>query len=134
MKTIENNSKKVFREKGTCSQTFAHLLNTEFENNLEDEERATDPLAGGIMRKGQQCGMLWGSALAIGAKSYQQAKDVHKASALAIMASKKMMESFIQKTKTVNCKEITGCSMDNFFGMTKYMIKVLLQGMKQYLL
>ena len=124
-----NIAKKTFREKGTCSQTFAHLLNTSFDNKLENEERATDPLAGGIMRKGHQCGMLWGSALAIGAKSYQQTKDVHKASALAIMATKKMMESFIENTNTVNCKDITGCSMDNFFGMTTYMIKVLLQGM-----
>lgn len=124
-----NIAKKTFREKGTCSQTFAHLLNTEFKNNLEDEERATDPLAGGIMRKGHQCGMLWGSALAIGAKSYRSTKDVHKASALAILTTQKMMGSFIEKTNTVSCKEITGCSMDNFFGMTTYMIKVLLQGM-----
>jgi hypothetical protein len=73
--------------------------------------------------------MLWGSALAIGAKSYRSTKDVHKASALAILTTQKMMGSFIEKTNTVSCKEITGCSMDNFFGMTTYMIKVLLQGM-----
>ena len=92
-----NIAKKTFREKGTCSQTFAYLLNNEFGNSLEDEERATDPLAGGIMRKGHQCGMLWGSALALGAKSFHKTKDVHKASALAIMATKNMMESFIEK-------------------------------------
>ena len=124
-----NIAKKTFREKGTCSRTFAYLLNKEFGNSLVDEEVATDPLAGGIMRKGHQCGMLWGSALAIGAESYRRTGDVNKASALAILSTQKMMESFMENTNTVNCKEITGCSMDSFFGLTKFMVKVTLQGM-----
>lgn len=123
------NAKNTFKEKGTCSRTFAFLLNNEFGNVQEEYERATDPLAGGIMRKGKQCGMLWGSALAIGAESYKRAKDFDKASQLAIKATKKMMESFVKRTHTVNCRDITNCNMDSFFGLTKYMIKVTLQGM-----
>jgi len=124
-----NIAKKTFREKGTCSRTFAYLLNKEFGNNLDDEERATDPLAGGIMRKGQQCGMLWGATLAIGAEAYGRTNDLDKALPLAILATQSLMNSFEERAHTVNCKDITGCRMDNFFGLTRYMLKVTLQGM-----
>lgn len=123
------NAKKTFKEKGTCSRTFAYILNSEFGNKLENEESATDSLAGGVMRKGHQCGMLWGSALAIGAEAYRKSDNADKAKAMTILATQKMMESFVNRTNTVNCKEITGCSMDNFFGLAKYMIKVTLKGM-----
>lgn len=123
-------AKKVFREKGTCSRTFAYLLDKEFGNLQDQYEQATDPLAGGIMRKGHQCGMLWGSALAIGAESYKRTRDIDKASVLALKATVKMMESFVDQTRTVNCRDITGCDMDSFFGLTKYMLKVTLKGME----
>lgn len=124
------NAKKVFRDKGTCSRTFAYLLDKEFGNLQDNYELATDPLAGGIMRKGQQCGMLWGSALAIGAEAYNRTKDINKAMKLALSATQKMMDSFTNKTQTVNCREITGCNMDSFFGISIYMLKVMLQGME----
>lgn len=126
----KNNAKKIFKEKGTCSRTFQYILNKEFGNELSQEECASDPLAGGIMRQGHQCGMLWGSALAIGAESYKRTKDINKASNLTLQATKKMMDSFVNITRSVNCLDITGCRMDNFFGMTKYMIKVMLKGME----
>ena len=56
----KNDAKKTFKDLGTCSRTFEYILNREFGNDLEYEERAADPLAGGIMRKGHQCGMLLG--------------------------------------------------------------------------
>jgi hypothetical protein len=40
------------------------------------------------------------------------------------------MESLVNQTQSVNCLDITGCRMDNFFGMTKFMIKVMLKGME----
>ena len=123
-------AKKVFKKKGTCSRTFAYLLDKEFGNLQDNYELATDPLAGGIMRKGQQCGMLWGSALAIGAEAYTRTKDINKAMNLALSATQRMMDSFTNKTQTVNCREITGCNMDSFFGMSKYMLKVMLKGME----
>ena len=57
-KVDNNDTKKVFKELGTCSRTFFHLLNREFGNQLETEEQAADPLAGGIMQKGQHHGSL----------------------------------------------------------------------------
>ncbi len=128
-KVPKNDAKKMFRKKGTCSHTFAYLLNREFNQNNEIVERAADSFAGGILQKGHQCGMLWGATLAIGAEAYRRGKDVDEAITLAIKTTQKLLESFTRRTNTVNCSEITGCNMDSFFGLAKYMLKVTLKGM-----
>ncbi len=128
-KVPKNDAKKVFRKKGTCSHTFAYLLNREFGHTNKAIERATDPFAGGIMQKGHQCGMLWGAALAVGAEAYRRGEDTDEAIGLAIQATQNLIESFSNRTNSVNCREITGCNMDSFFGLTRYMLKVTLQGM-----
>ena len=58
MPAIHDDTKKVFLKKGTCSQTLCYLLNREFGHTKENEERATDLLAGGLLQTGHQCGML----------------------------------------------------------------------------
>jgi hypothetical protein len=128
-KTSKNDAKKVFRELGTCSRTFFHLLNREFNHTTDTEERAADPLAGGIMQKGQQCGMLWGATLAVGKESYRRVNEVDQAIGLAITATQHLLESFFKRTYTVNCRDITKCDMDSFFGMAKFMLKTTLKGM-----
>ena len=130
IKTSENDAKKVFKELGTCSRTLYYLLNREFEHLNETEERAADPLAGGIMQKGQQCGMLWGATLAVGAESYRRSINKDQAIALAITSTKHLMESFFKRAHTVNCRDITKCDLDSFFGMTKFMLKTTLKGME----
>jgi len=69
MNAVVTDAKRVFLKKGTCSQTLCFLLDREFGHLQENEERATDPLAGGLLQQGHQCGMLWGAALAAGAES-----------------------------------------------------------------
>jgi len=128
-KSIKNDAKTVFREKGTCSHTFAYLLNREFGNNKDTEERATDPMAGGLMQKGHQCGMLWGASLAVGTEAYRRSKSSDEAIRLAITATQKLLESFSKRTNTINCRDIIHSDLDNFFGLTKYMIRTMLQGM-----
>ena len=124
------NAKKIFKKCGTCSQTFAHILNREFEHPLEDEERALDPLAGGLLNTGHQCGMLWGSALAIGAESFRINNDLDKAVAVSISATKQVMESFEETAGTVNCYNVTGYHLDNYWGLFRYMVKTMLKGME----
>jgi len=128
--TTKNDAKKVFKECGTCSRTFAHLLNREFGSTKETEERALDPLAGGIMQKGQQCGMIWGATLAVGAESYRKHSGSRQAIPAAIIATQNVMNSFTNRTDTLSCREITGCDLDSFFGMAKFMIKSTASGLE----
>lgn len=121
-KKVKSDTKKVFWKLGTCSRTSFYLLNREFGYPIEHEERASDPLAGGIIQKGHQCGLLWGSTLAVGAESYRRNKDKDKAIGQAITATKHIVDSFSRRTNTVNCREITKCDFSNIFSFAKYMI------------
>lgn len=113
--------KKVFRKLGTCSRTFFYILNREFGHQKELEERAANSLAGGIMQKGHQCGMLWGSSLAVGAEAYRKCESQNQAIAVAVNATQKLMQSFSKIENTVNCREITHCDFSSKLSMAKYM-------------
>ncbi len=73
---------------------------------MEIEERAADPLAGGMMH-GYQCGMLWGAALAAGAESYRTLGTGPQAEAGTILAAQRVLESFRAQNNNINCLEIT---------------------------
>ncbi len=121
-KTVKRDTKKVFWQMGTCSRTFFYLLNREFGHSIEVEEHAADPLAGGVMRKGFQCGMIWGAALAVGTEAYRNTKDLDQAVELAIVTTQKLVTSFKERTHTVNCREITDTDFSKKFQMAKYLL------------
>lgn len=112
--------KKVFRKLKTCSRTFFHILNREFGHPKEQEERAADSLAGGIMQEGHQCGMLWGASLAVGAEAHRKFKDQNKAICVAINATQNLMASFSKRENTISCREITKCDFSSKPSFAKY--------------
>jgi len=124
---LENNipldAKKVFWKYGACSHTFCHLLNHEFGHLKEAEENASDPLAGGLMNTQNQCGMLWGSTLAVGAESFRRFNDHNQATAMAITATQHVVESFSRRTKTVNCSDVIGFDFSEKPKTAKFMLK-----------
>jgi len=117
-----NDAKKVFRKLGTCSRTFFHIINRELGHPKELEERAADSLAGGIMQKGEQCGMLWGSALAIGAEAHRRCENQNQAIAIAINATQRVMASFSERENTINCRDITHCDFGSKLSFAKYVL------------
>jgi Putative redox-active protein (C_GCAxxG_C_C) len=120
MKTNGNDIKKLFRKLGTCSRTYCYLLNRKFDNPREPEERAADPLAGGIYKQGYQCGMLWGASLAAGAEAFRRFDDRDKAIGVAIKSTHHIMESFTKRTNSIECYDITNCDWSSKMSMAKY--------------
>ena len=129
----QNDAKDVFKKCGTCSRTFAHILNREFGHPKEHEERAMNLLAGGIMNQGHQCGMIWGAALAVGAESYRKHENLNKAVATAVTTTQEVLASFIKESGATNCRDIIGYDLTSKIGMAKFMLKVTSQGMKNSL-
>ena len=125
---VKLNPRKVFWKCGTCSQAMFHLLNHEFDNLKENEEKASDLLAGGIAQKGYQCGMIWGAALAVGAESFRRYSDKSEAIASAITASQRLMESFTKRTKSADCRDISRVDWESKLDMAIYMVKTIMQG------
>ncbi len=122
MKANKHDTKKLFRKLGTCSRTFYYILNREFGYPKETEECAADLLAGGIMTRGHQCGMLWGSALGAGAESFRRYNNRGQAIGMAITATQYLVESFTKRAKSVNCRDITRCDWTNIFSIAKYFL------------
>lgn len=120
---IKRDTKRVFFKKGTCSRAFFYLLNREFGHPMDQEEQAADPLAGGIIQQGYQCGMLWGASLAMGAESWRRTEKVDDAVNLAVTASIHIYDSFVNRTGTPDCEEITGVDWTKKLSILKYFIK-----------
>lgn len=115
-------TKRLFLKLGSCSLTMGFILDREFGHLREAHERALDPLAGGIIQQGYQCGMLWGSAMAVGAEAYRRCENQVKATALAIKTTQRIMESFIDRAMSPDCDEITNCNWNSKASIAKYMV------------
>jgi hypothetical protein len=72
------------------------------------------------MQQGYQCGMLWGASLAVGAEAYRRTNNVHQAQSVAIKATQYIMDSFIKRERTINCREITHCDFNSNWSFAKY--------------
>jgi hypothetical protein len=115
-------AKRTFIRKGTCSRTFFHLLNKEFGHPKEDEEKALDPLAGGILQQGYQCGMLWGASMAAGAEAYRRADNSGQATTMAIHATQIILKSFVNRTASADCEDITNTDFSDKRSARNYML------------
>jgi DNA-directed RNA polymerase subunit RPC12/RpoP len=113
---------RTFIKKGTCSRTFFYILDREFGYPRDEEEKAIDPMAGGILQQGYQCGMLWGASMAVGAEAYRRNGDPDRATAIAIIATQQIMDSFVNRTSSIECEEITQCDFSNKRSFAKYML------------
>ncbi len=83
------------------------VVDDSFGYPLKLEEKASAPLAGGLLQNGYQCGMLWGAALAAGAQAYRLHGPGPQAETEAVRVSQRMVESFRSRNKQINCFEIT---------------------------
>ena len=100
-------AKRTFLKKGTCSRTFFYILNREFGHPKINEEKAVDPMAGGILQLGFQCGMLWGASMAVGAEAHRRINNQGRAIGLTIKATQLLMESFVKITKSITMLSFT---------------------------
>jgi Putative redox-active protein (C_GCAxxG_C_C) len=125
---VPQDPKKVFSKCMTCSNTFFTLLNREFGCPDEVAEFASDPLAGGMMNTQNQCGMLWGATLAVGAESFRRCNDHSFAISKAIIGTKNVVQSFVDRAKSVNCRNIVGFDGSKNIGVIEFIVKSLPNG------
>lgn len=119
---VKLKASRTFLKKGTCSRTFFYILDREFGHPREEEEKAIDPLAGGILQQGYQCGMLWGASMAVGAEALRLLENPDKATGLSILATQHVMESFVNRTESIECEDITQCDFTSKKGLVKFML------------
>lgn len=109
-----------------CSDTLLHVLNCAYDRPLPEEERAAMPLAGGILQRGYQCGMIWGATLAAGAEAHRRLGEGPRAEALAVAAAAKLLEVFRAQNGATDCFDIT--EIDDSSTRMEMMTYFLLKG------
>ncbi len=120
-KKVKLKVKRTFLKQGTCSRTFFYILNREFGYPKEMEEQAIDPMAGGILQNGYQCGMLWGASMALGAESFRRTDNLDQSIRKTVKATQHIMESFVNRAKSIECEDITNTDFKNKWSFAKYM-------------
>ncbi len=106
------------------------VVDRSFDDPLQLEEHCSAPLAGGIMGNGYQCGMIWGAALAAGARSYRLFGPGAQAEATAILAAQRLVESFRALNKHMNCADLTEMNLKSSSNrrMLAQLLKFFLRG------
>ncbi len=97
-------------------------MNRGFGHPAEREERAAGPLAGGIAANGYQCGMVWGAALAAGAEAHRSLGAGTRAEAAAVLAARRIVDSFRAQNGAVDCFDLTGADFASKAQMWKYLL------------
>jgi len=115
-----------FATVGACSATLLNVLNRAYGDPMEAEETASNPLAGGIVQHGYQCGQVWGAALAAGAQAYHRYGTGPRAEAAAVYAARRTTAAMRDTEGDINCLELTDMrdtGMQELSGVLKYFIK-----------
>lgn len=118
----KESAKKLLLTKGPCSSALMYILNREFGHEMEVEEKAIELLAGGIMQHGYQCGMLWGSAMAVGAEAYRRSESTSEAVGRALSTTQKVTDAFLKTAHSVNCSEIAKTDWKSASSMAGYFV------------
>jgi hypothetical protein len=113
----------TFLKVGTCSEALCNVLDRAFDHPLKLEEHAAMPFAGGIIKHGYQCGLIWGATLAAGAQAYQLLGPGPQAEAQALIASQRLVESFQARYGDINCLELTETDWRKSMKVLRYFIK-----------
>lgn len=110
MKIRQKEVKKLFRTVGSCSHTFFYIVNREFDEPKLYQEKATDPLEGGIMQIGYQYGMLWGASMGAAAEASRRFEDKNN-----------ILKDFSKHRKVLlNKIESLGAGAGGYIGKKKY--------------
>ena len=99
---------RTFLKVGTCSEALCNVLDHAFDQASPPEERASLPLAGGIMQHGFQCGMIWGATLAAGARAYRLLGAGGRAETQAVQAAVRLVAAFRASNASIDCVDLTG--------------------------
>ncbi|MGD2033609.1 MAG: C-GCAxxG-C-C family (seleno)protein [Bacteroidales bacterium] len=105
-----------------CSGALFLHLNRYYGYPKEDQAFAVAALSGGILQEGYQCGMLWGSTLAVGAESFREYGNGNQAICSVITTTQHLMRSFSARAKCIYCRDITGVEWSKKLSIPKYMI------------
>ena len=106
LKELEQKVGKYMQKYGTCSQTSFCLLNDQFELKGDDAVKALKPFAGGIAGKGETCGAVSGSLLAMGMFFESGNRKVDEKSISSIKYGAVFFDKFADEFGSTRCSKV----------------------------
>lgn len=103
---VSKDTKLIFLEKKNCSPAMFNIISAEFGTPDNITERATAIFAGGVALQGHQCGLLWGTALAVGHKIASVAETPEQAIGQTLKTCQRLANALKCQTDNINCKTI----------------------------
>ncbi len=94
-----------------CSPGQLEMIDAAFGCSLPEEEKALEPLMGGLMMHGYQCGALWGAALAAGARAHAVLGPGPQAELATLKACQQIATAFQERNGSLDCGDINDLEM-----------------------
>jgi C_GCAxxG_C_C family probable redox protein len=105
-KEIEEKAEKCMQRYGTCSQSSFSVLNEQFALKGDEIIRALKPFAGGIAGKGETCGAVSGSLLALGLFFEAANPNTSEKSLTSIKYGALFFDRFKEEFGSTRCSEV----------------------------
>ena len=105
-KELEEKAEKYMLMYGTCSQTSFCSLNDQFELKGDKTIRALKPFAGGIAGKGETCGAVSGSLLALGLFFESEDRKSNEKSLASMQYATIFFDKFKEEFGSTRCSEV----------------------------
>jgi C_GCAxxG_C_C family probable redox protein len=105
-KELEEKVNKNMQKYGACSQASFCSLNQQFELKGDDSVRALKPFAGGIAGKGETCGAVSGSLLALGLFFEPKEPKGNEQTAASFVYAGRFFDKFKEEFGSTRCSEV----------------------------
>jgi C_GCAxxG_C_C family probable redox protein len=116
---------RLFDSGFNCAESVLLALSEEFDQVVPVVPRIATGFGAGIGRTGQICGALSGAIMAIGLKQGCDKPEEKEKRNATYEDIRKMLKAFQKEFRSIECVEITQCSLQTSKGQEKYRKKEL---------
>ena len=111
----------MFKTGFNCSQSVLAPFGPELGLERELCLRVACAFGGGMGRQGRTCGAVSGALMVIGLKHGQISLDDPEAKLRTYALAKKLMDAFVARNKSPDCRDLLGCDLSTEEGLKKAM-------------
>ena len=111
----------TFKTGFNCAQSVFAAFGPELGLTREQCLKVACTFGGGMARSAKTCGAVTGAMMAIGLKFGQTRLDDQEAKKKAYKLAKDLMQQFIARNKSLECRDLLGCDISTDAGLKRAM-------------
>ena len=111
----------TFKAGFNCAQAVLAALGPDLGLTREQCLKAACAFGGGMARTARTCGAVTGAMMAIGLKHGQTRLDDPEARKNAYKLTRELMQQFVARNKSLECRDLLGCDIGTEAGLKQAM-------------